>query len=94
MLRQLAPEDIYVEMHPRDAEIQFLKDGDLATVQSRRGSLTARVALRPGVGRGRVFIPMHYEEANRLTFPAFDPESRQPAYKACAVRVSRAEASA
>ena len=28
---------------------------------------------------------MHYEEVNRLTHPAFDPYSRQPSYKACAV---------
>ena len=28
--------------------------------------------------------------SNRLTFAAFDPHSRQPAYKACAVRVERA----
>jgi assimilatory nitrate reductase catalytic subunit len=32
---------------------------------------------------------MHFEEMNRLTFPAFDPHSRQPSYKACAVTVSR-----
>jgi assimilatory nitrate reductase catalytic subunit len=33
---------------------------------------------------------MHDDAMNRLTFAAFDPHSRQPAYKACAVRVSRA----
>jgi assimilatory nitrate reductase catalytic subunit len=32
---------------------------------------------------------MHYEEVNRLTFSAFDPHSRQPSYKACAIRVMR-----
>ena len=37
---------------------------------------------------GQVFIPMHYSAANALTFPAFDPYSRQPAYKACAVSVA------
>ncbi len=36
-------------------------------------------------------MPMHYPEANRLTFPAFDPYSRQPSYKACAVAVQRVE---
>jgi hypothetical protein len=30
-------------------------------------------------------MPMHFAEVNRLTFPAFDPHSRQPAYKASAV---------
>jgi assimilatory nitrate reductase catalytic subunit len=29
---------------------------------------------------------------NRLTFPAFDPHSRQPAYKACAVKIAPAKA--
>jgi hypothetical protein len=36
-------------------------------------------------------MPMHYETMNRLTFAAFDPHSRQPAYKACAVKVERVE---
>ena len=36
---------------------------------------------------GHLFIPMHYATANELTFPAFDPYSRQPSYKACAVSV-------
>jgi len=30
---------------------------------------------------------------NRLTFAAFDPYSRQPAYKACAVRINKLEPS-
>jgi assimilatory nitrate reductase catalytic subunit len=34
---------------------------------------------------------MHYETMNRLTFPSFDPYSRQPSYKACVVRVERLE---
>jgi assimilatory nitrate reductase catalytic subunit len=32
---------------------------------------------------------MHYPDLNRLTFPVVDPYSRQPAYKHCAVAVSR-----
>jgi hypothetical protein len=32
---------------------------------------------------------MHYARTNQLTFAAFDPHSRQPAYKACAVSVRR-----
>jgi predicted molibdopterin-dependent oxidoreductase YjgC len=37
------------------------------------------------VGRGQVFLPMHDERTNVLTFPSFDPHSRQPAYKHAAV---------
>ena len=32
-------------------------------------------------------MPMHYETINQLTFAAFDPYSRQPSYKACAVNL-------
>jgi assimilatory nitrate reductase catalytic subunit len=31
---------------------------------------------------------MHYPEVNRLTRASFDPYSRQPNYKHCAVNVS------
>ena len=37
--------------------------------------------------RGNLFLPMHDGSTNRLTDAVFDPESRQPAYKACAARV-------
>lgn len=30
---------------------------------------------------------MHFDGVNRLTFPAFDPHSRQPSYKACSVQL-------
>jgi assimilatory nitrate reductase catalytic subunit len=39
------------------------------------------------VQRGQVFIPMHYRATNRLTDPVFDPYSKQPSYKSCAVRL-------
>jgi len=34
---------------------------------------------------------MHFGTVNQLTFPSFDPYSRQPSYKACAVAVARWE---
>ncbi len=37
--------------------------------------------------RGHVFLSMHDSQVNQLTFADFDPYSRQPAYKGCAVRV-------
>jgi assimilatory nitrate reductase catalytic subunit len=39
------------------------------------------------IAAGQVFMPMHYDIVNRLTFAAFDPYSGQPAYKSCAVKV-------
>jgi assimilatory nitrate reductase catalytic subunit len=32
---------------------------------------------------------MHYETVNQLTLAVFDPYSKQPAYKACAVRLRK-----
>jgi assimilatory nitrate reductase catalytic subunit len=46
--------------------------------------------LTPTVQPGQVFLPMHYAEVNRLTRSSFDPYSRQPSYKHCAVRLERA----
>ena len=45
------------------------------------------------VRAGEVFIPFHWDAAcaNRLTIPEFDPISREPNYKQCAVRVQRVQ---
>jgi len=89
ILRKLYPEEIYVEMHPDDAARLGLKNNAQAVVSSRRGSVTAAVYIAPTVQPGQLFMPMHYAEVNKLTHPAFDPHSRQPNYKACAVKVTR-----
>ena len=92
VLRQLYPENIYVEVHPADAERLGIGPHTWAWVASRRGEIKARAFLTATVSPGQVFIPMHYALTNQLTFPAFDPYSRQPSYKACAVALRRAEA--
>ncbi len=89
VLRRLHPEHIYVEINPRDARRLGLVGNQSVRVSSRRGELEARASITPSVAAGQVFIPMHYAEANRLTHPAFDPYSRQPSYKACAVRLTK-----
>jgi assimilatory nitrate reductase catalytic subunit len=85
VLRRLAPERCYVEVNPADAARQGIKQGAQIQVRSRRGSVEATAFVTPTVQPGQVFIPMHYPEVNRLTFPSFDPYSRQPSYKHCAV---------
>jgi assimilatory nitrate reductase catalytic subunit len=89
ILESLAPE-AWLEIHPDDAHGLGLHSGDLVRVSSSRGSvdrLRARVTaiVRPG----EVFIPFHWDErcANRLTTDEFDPISREPNYKQCAVVV-------
>jgi assimilatory nitrate reductase catalytic subunit len=59
-------------------------------VESSRGRVDRLVArVTPIVRSGEVFIPFHYDEAcaNRLTDDDFDPISREPNYKQCAVRI-------
>jgi anaerobic selenocysteine-containing dehydrogenase len=48
-----------------------------------------RAFITPVVQPGQLFMPMHHARTNQLTFPAFDPYSRQPSYKASAVCVER-----
>jgi len=91
ILRQLAPSELLLELNPDDARRLHLRAGDTARVASRRGELTACVHVTPTVRPGQVYLPMHDVATNRLTCPAFDPHSRQPSYKFCAVRVERAK---
>ena len=59
----------------------------VVVVESRRGSIRAVAQPTPTVQPGQVFLPMHEEGTNVLTFPRVDPHSRQPAYKHAAVSV-------
>jgi len=87
VLRKLSPKGIYIEMHPADAERLGIEQNAEVTVSSRRGELQATAFITGTVQPGQVFLPMHYATANQLTFPSFDPYSRQPSYKACAVKI-------
>lgn len=88
ILRKLAPTSLYVEINPADASRLGVTDNARVEVRSRRGSLAANAYVTAVVQPGQIFLPMHFPEVNRLTFPSFDPHSRQPSYKACAVSVS------
>ena len=90
VLRKLSPQSIYVEINPEDARSLGVQPQDWVHVASQRGQISARAFVTPTVQAGQVFIAMHYETANQLTDAVFDPYSRQPSYKACAVRVQRA----
>lgn len=89
VLQKLAPASAYVEIHPTDAASLAIRQGDRVKIRSRRAEIEATAYIAPTVAPGQVFVPMHYPEVNRLTFPAFDPHSRQPGYKACAVAIGK-----
>jgi assimilatory nitrate reductase catalytic subunit len=91
MLRSLAPSELHVEISPADALELGLTTSEWVIVRSRRGSARARALVTPNVAAGQVFLPMHHPSTNVLTHARFDPHSRQPSYKHCAVSVSRPE---
>jgi formate dehydrogenase alpha subunit len=92
-LNQIAPE-AFVEISPQDARKFELEEGTLVNIDSRRGTIQARIKISRKAVDGTVFIPFHFATAaaNRLTNGALDPISGIPEFKVCAVKVSRARA--
>jgi anaerobic selenocysteine-containing dehydrogenase len=89
VLQKLHSAVIYAEINPDDARRLCISENSRLKIISRRSELEAVARITPTVASGQIFVPMHYSETNRLTFPSFDPYSRQPGYKACAVALRR-----
>ncbi len=89
VLRKLYPAEAHLEMSEADAAALGVAAGDLVRLESRRGAAVVRARVVAAARPGEVFLEMHDAQTNLLTLPVFDPLSRQPAYKACAVRVRR-----
>lgn len=91
ILQRMSPR-AWLEMNPSDADRLSLHAHDRVDIISARGRVS-RVELRVTeiVAPGQVFLPFHFAEtnANQLTQSAFDPISREPNYKQCAVRVEK-----
>jgi assimilatory nitrate reductase catalytic subunit len=78
----------FVEINPADAHHLGIAPNTMVTVESQRGRLRAKAFLTPAVQPGQVFMPLHYAATNQLTNAVFDPHSKQPSYKCCAVRLT------
>ncbi|MAS93504.1 MAG: nitrate reductase [Verrucomicrobiales bacterium] len=89
VLRRLSPRTNHIEVHPKDAAALGVNSGDIVKVSSRRSTIEILVFVTSTVMQGTVYIPMHEETTNRLTLAVFDPYSRQPSYKSCAVRIEQ-----
>lgn len=89
ILERMAPH-AWLEMNPIDARTLSLHSHDRVDIHSRRGAVRG-VELRVTeiTAPGQVFMPFHFFETNvnEVTQDAFDPISREPNYKQCAVRV-------
>ncbi len=90
-LLELAPE-LEVSMNPADAGRFDIQDGERVRVRSRRGELEAVARLTDSMSVGEVFVPfvkLQESAANFLTNSAYDPDSKIPEFKVCAVRVEK-----
>ncbi|WP_135302058.1 assimilatory nitrate reductase NasA [Haloarcula amylovorans] len=84
--------DLVARVHPDtiDEHADSVAE-DRLTVVSRRGSATARLDPDEGVPRGMVWLPIHHPATNRLTLAELDPQSKEPHFKQCAVRLTAPE---
>ncbi|MCF7966436.1 MAG: molybdopterin-dependent oxidoreductase [Methylobacter tundripaludum] len=92
-LNQHKPEP-FVEVHPDDARRYGLVTNSLATIESRWGTMLARVQVTDSQLPGSLFVPMHWTEqyAGRgrmgaLVNAIVDPISNQPESKHTPVRI-------
>ena len=83
------PRDVYVQINPLDAKRLKIEPNQWIFITTKRGRIKVKAMIMQAVAVGQLFLPMHYEETNKLTFPAFDPYSRQPSYKMSATHVSK-----
>ncbi len=91
MLNGMVP-NAWLEMNPLDAERLGMKQHDRVTIVSRRSNVPdVELRITGIIAPGQVFMPFHFAEqnSNLVTLGAFDPISREPNFKQCAVRVER-----
>ena len=93
-LRRAQPE-AFVEIHPKDAKALGIRTGDRVDIESRRGRSTIKARVVDMPQPGMVFVPFHWDDEgsliNEVTIDAYDPGSKQPEFKICAVRLSKAK---
>jgi assimilatory nitrate reductase catalytic subunit len=83
-----------IEMHPKLAGKLGIADGDWATAETRRGTITLKAMVVTTIRPDTIFIPYHWagrKSANQLTVAAQDPISKIPQYKVCGCRVRKAD---
>jgi len=79
----------FVEVNPEDAAKAGVKDKDVVTLETRRGSIEAEARVTDEVPPGLLFVPFHFADscANVLTISALDPSAKCAETKVCAVKM-------
>jgi len=79
-----------LEIHPHDAEMRGVKDGDFVRLASRSGDTTLKAKITDRVSPGVVYTTFHHPntQANVITTDFSDWATNCPEYKVTAVQVS------
>ncbi len=86
-----------LEIHPVDAYLYKIKNGDITEITSENGVVRVRASVTENIKKGVVFLPMHWgkqlqsnlNRANNLTNTHVDPVSKEPDFKFTRVSVSK-----
>ena len=83
-------EEDVLEIHPHDAEVRGVKDGDYVKLASRSGETALRATITDKVSPGVVYTTFHHPDtqANVITTDFSDWATNCPEYKVTAVQVS------
>jgi ferredoxin-nitrate reductase len=87
----------FLEIHPHDAMVRNISDGDVLVVENKRGEVRVSAKITEEIKKGVVFLPMHWGKrlqmdlgrANNLTAILVDPVSKEPDFKFTAVQVKK-----
>ena len=79
-----------LEIHPNDAELRGVRDGDWIRLASRSGEISLRAKITDRVSPGVVYTTFHHPDtqANVVTTDYSDWATNCPEYKVTAVQVS------
>ena len=81
-------------MNQADASRLGIRNSEVVTIRSRRGEIDLPVWIggRGNPKPGEVFVPFFDEGKliNLVTLDEYDPYSKQPDYKKCAVKIYKA----
>ncbi|MGV0878419.1 formate dehydrogenase subunit alpha [Martelella sp. FLE1502] len=83
-------EEDVLEIHPHDAELRGIKNGDWVKLQSRSGETSLRAKITDRMSPGVVYTTFHHPatQANVITTDFSDWATNCPEYKVTAVQVS------
>jgi ferredoxin-nitrate reductase len=89
----------FLEIHPHDAMIRNIQDGDVIVAENLRGSVRVKAKVTDEIKKGVVFLPMHWGKmlngdlarANNITSDLVDPISKEPDFKFAAIEVHKYE---